>query len=293
MNQNRKLAKLLYKDNFMFGAVMTQEEICRLVLELAVEFPIERVEVSKEKTIVYHPEYRGVRLDIIAKDENKTRYNVEMQVIRKPGLSRRSRYYHGQMDMEMLLSGEDYEHLSSAYVIFICDFDPFGQKKYRYTFENRCKETGLPLDDGSKTIFLSTCGENNDEVPEELVKFLRYVKADYKESCMDFQDELVRKIQDTIEQIKGSREMEEKYMLLEELLEDERAEAKIEGKTEGKAEGTIEAILFLLNDRGTIPKELECRIKGEHNMDILTKYLHLAARSGSITHFLEQMEKES
>lgn len=284
MNHNRKLARLLFKHNFMFGAVMTKEEICRCFLELAVGFPIEKVEISREKSIAYHPEYKGVRLDIIAKDENKTRYNVEMQVMKKAGISQRARYYHGQLDMEMLLSGEEYKTLPSAYVIFICDFDPFGQKKYRYTFERRCLETGFPLQDGSKTIFLSTCGENEEEVSEKLVKFLRFVKADYKESFMDFKDELVRKIQNAMEQIRGSREMEEKYMLLEELLDDERAEARNEGKAE--------AILTLLDDLGTVPAELECRIKEEHDMDTLTKFLRLAARSDSISHFMECMENE-
>ena len=67
MNQNRKLAQLMFKDNFMFGAVMVNEEICRDFLEMAVGFPIEKVEISREKSMIYHPEYRGIRLDIIAK----------------------------------------------------------------------------------------------------------------------------------------------------------------------------------------------------------------------------------
>ncbi|MCB6194889.1 hypothetical protein [Blautia marasmi] len=61
----------------MFDAVMVHEEICRDFLELAVGFPIEKVEISKEKSMIYHPEYRGIRLDIIARDENRTHYNVD------------------------------------------------------------------------------------------------------------------------------------------------------------------------------------------------------------------------
>ena len=64
----------------------------------------------KKKSIVYHPEYKGVRLDVYAKDEKQTRYNVEIQVERKPALGKRSRYYQSQMDMEMLLTGEDYRN---------------------------------------------------------------------------------------------------------------------------------------------------------------------------------------
>ena len=56
MNQNRKLAQLMFKDNFMFGAVMVNEEICRDFLEMAVGFPIEKVEIKQRESNDYHPE---------------------------------------------------------------------------------------------------------------------------------------------------------------------------------------------------------------------------------------------
>ena len=40
--------------------------------------------------MIYHPEYKGVRLDIYAQDANHTHYNVEMQVRRKKALGKRS-----------------------------------------------------------------------------------------------------------------------------------------------------------------------------------------------------------
>ena len=61
-----------------------------------------------------------------------------MQVQKKPALGKRSRYYQSQMDMEMLLAGEDYAELPNTYVIFICDFDPIGEGKYRYTLRMEC-----------------------------------------------------------------------------------------------------------------------------------------------------------
>ena len=291
MNQNRKLAQLLFKDNFMFGAVMVHEEICRDFLELAVGFPIEKVEISKEKSMIYHPEYRGIWLDIIARDENRTHYNVEMQVAKKSHLGKRARYYHSQMDMELLLTGEDYRELPAAYVIFICDFDPFGQKKYRYTFQNICTETGLSIADGSTTIFLSTCGNNTAEVPEKLVKFLEFVRAGEADSNRDYQDSFIRKIQKSMEDIRSSREMEEKFMLLEELLKDERAEGRVEGRAEGKALGKAESILLLLQDSGMIPDELRSKILEEQDTDILSKYLKLAARAESVAEFMKEMDK--
>ena len=52
----RPLQELTFKDIFLFAAALLDPENCRLVLERILEIPIERVEVSKEKSIVYHPE---------------------------------------------------------------------------------------------------------------------------------------------------------------------------------------------------------------------------------------------
>ena len=294
MKRKKQLKELTLKDNFMFGAVMMEEENCKRFLELALGFPIERVEVSKEKSIVYHPEYKGVRLDVYAKNEHNTRYNVEMQVAKKAELGKRVRYYYGQIDMELLLSGSDYTELPEVYVIFICDFDPFGKKKYRYTFTKQCEEEpGAQLQEGCKSIFLSTRGENDREVPGELVSFLNFVKADLSESETDFEDDFVEKLQNTIRRIKSNREMEERFMIFEEMLRDERAEGKAEGIAEGKAEGKMEAVLEMLlelmNDLGEIPDELRNRITSEKDLETLKKWLRLAARSESLDEFLEKM----
>ena len=290
MKRKKQLKELTLKDNFMFGAVMMEEENCKRFLELALGFPIERVEVSKEKSIVYHPEYKGVRLDVYAKNEHNTRYNVEMQVAKKAELGERVRYYHGQIDMELLLSGSDYTELPEVYVIFICDFDPFGKKKYRYTFTKQCEEEpGAQLQEGCKSIFLSTRGENDREVPGELVSFLNFVKADLSESETDFEDDFVEKLQNTIRRIKSNREMEERFMIFEEMLRDERAEGKAEGIAEGKAEAVLEMLLELMDDLGEIPDELRNRITSEKDLETLKKWLRLAARSESLDEFLEKM----
>ena len=129
---NTPLKNLTIKNNFMFAAVMSDEENCKGFLERALPIKIHHVEISTEKNIVYRPEYKGVRLDVYAKDENNTRYNVEMQVLKQTALGRRSRYYQSQMDMELLVKGCEYAELPDSYVIFLCDFDPFGEGKYRY-----------------------------------------------------------------------------------------------------------------------------------------------------------------
>ena len=76
-----------------------------------------------------------------------------------------------------------------------------------------CREIwGVELEDGSETVFLNTRGENPEDVPKELVKFLNYVHADLDESTSDFEDEFVGKLQKTVHEIKQSRRMGERYM---------------------------------------------------------------------------------
>ena len=288
MSYKEELKKLTIKDNFMFGAVMLEEENCRRFLELVLEIPIAHVEVIREKSIVYHPEYKGIRLDVYAKDEKNSRYNIEMQVLPGEGLEKRTRYYHSQIDMELLLQGESYAGLPDSYVIFICDFDPFGKGKYRYTFQNKCgEERELCMNDGCKSIFLSTQGNNAEEVPVSLVKFLNFVKADLEESTADFEDEFVKKLQKSICRIKQTREMEERYMILWEMLRDERAE----GRAEGKAEGMAEAVMSVLEEYGTVPEVLQQQILSIKDADLLKKYLRTAIHTDSVEQFAETIQK--
>ena len=282
----KQLKNLTIKDNFMFAAVMLDEDNCKEFLERALQIQIDHVEVSTEKNIVYHPEYKGVRLDVYAKDGKNTRYNVEMQVSAQSSLGLRSRYYQSQMDMEMLLSGSEYAELPNSYVIFICDFDPFNEQKYKYTFQMECKETpNANLQDKRNIIFLSTKGRNDEEVPEELIRFLKFVNADLKESQTDFEDACVRKLQNFIKHIKQNREMEEKYMLFEELLKDEREV----GRKEGIFKGMTDSLLLVLSKFGVLPDELQKKINEETDEEVLKNWIQTASQVTSLEEFISKM----
>lgn len=286
MTTRKTFKELTLKDNFMFGAVMCEEENCKKLLELILEFPIERVEVSKEKSIVYHPEYKGVRLDVYAKDEKNTHYNVEMQSVKHAALGRRARYYHSQIDMDLLAAGKEYTELPNTYIIFICDFDPFGLKKYRYTFRNMCLESmETQMEDGAETIFLSTRGENSEEVSRELVKFLAYVHADLEESTADFEDVFVAKLQRSVKEIKQSRRMGERYMLTELLMQDERRAGRMEGRIIGYKEAILESLMEL----GDVSDSVSEKIMQETELEQLKLWVKLAARVDSFEQFMEKM----
>lgn len=284
---SKKLKDLTIRDNFMFAAVMMEMDNCKQFLEMVLGIEIERIEISYEKSIIYNPEFKGIRLDVYAKDEKNTCYDIEMQVV-KQELGKRARYYHSQMDMELLLRGHDYEELPESYVIFICDFDPFGEKKYRYSFENRCiEDLDLPIRDGAKSIFLSTEGENVEEVTRELVKFLKFVKEDTSETAQDYKDTFVQQLQNSIQRVKQNREMERQYMLLEDLLKEERKTAEAKGKIEGELKAHRENIVELLEDLENIPDELHDRIMSETNINVLKHMFKAAVKADTLQEFEE------
>lgn len=132
-----------------------------------------------------------------------------------------------------------------------------------------------------RLYFLSTKGKNAEEVPKELVHFLKFVKADIKESQDDFQDEYVKQLQKFVEHIKKDREMEERFMLFEELLKEERKA--------GREEGMAEAIIVFLSKYGEVPDTLSEKINEEKDMEVLKKWIRLSAKVESIEEFVSKI----
>lgn len=281
----RKFKDLTIRDAFMFAAVMSDPEICRRVIELALGIPISEVHIQTEKTMAYHSGYHGVRLDVYAADVNRTRFNVEMQVTLQKFLPKRSRYYHDQIDMDALLTGNSYENLPDTYVIFICDFDPFGDGLYRYSTRTVCTETGKYVNDGVETVYLNAHGQNRSDIPEELLQFLDYVKDTGRTGTVSTTDPFVRHLQVTIDTIKQNRSMEERYMLLEEMMRNE----KQEGKQEGNIEGKQEFLLTALESKFSISTDLKEKIISETDINKLNTWFKLSLQASSQEDFEKSM----
>ena len=290
----------------MFAAVMLDEENAKGVVERALGIQIDHVEISYEKSIVYNPEYKGIRLDVYLKDDKNRHFNVEMQVANTE-IYKRSRYYHSQIDMELLSTGIDYEQLPESYVIFICDFDPIGLGKYKYTRRQSIEEDrDYDYDDGSYTVFLSTIGTNEDEVSQDLVKFLKYVGAELEESNEDYLDEFVKRLQKSVEKIKFDREMGRRYMLFEELMKEEYNAGKAEGLELGKAEGlelgkaegleaalgnAREVLMGLLCEIAPISDNLKDRISSIKELESIMQLTAKVTKVNSLEAFEKELEK--
>ncbi len=227
-------------DDFMFDVVTDHLECCQIILELSLGIRIRSIRWQENQKVVHNlPGKRGIRLDFYVEDEEGTLYDVEMQKYRRGNLPKRTRFYQSLINAPLLKSGEEsFDKLNPSYIIVICDFDLFGQGKYRYTFTNQCKEVaGLELNDGSTKIILNTKGTDSAGVEPGLIDFLHYVPDSTEGQIPEQSDDRLRRLHEVIESIRESSEMEAAYMKAETREREIIADAKAEGRREGMEEG--------------------------------------------------------
>ncbi len=175
-----------------------------------------------QKTIDIAANAKGVRLDVYMEDGENTVYNIEMQVSVNKNLPKRSRYYQGMIDLNILEKGEDYKNVRRSYVIFICTFDLFGKGRHIYTFENRClQDAEISLGDETTKIILNTKGTMNDVSPE-MKRLLDYI--DRKTATDMFTKELDTAVRD----VRNNEKWRAEYMTLEMRYREIREQEKIQ-----------------------------------------------------------------
>lgn len=211
----RTIQELNLEDDFLFAKVMSDREICRKVLEQILDIQIKEVVIpTTQRTIDLLYEGKGIRLDVYVNDIKGTVYNVEMQRGYSRELPKRARYYQGSIDLDLISAGEPYEALRETFVIFICTFDPFGESRHLYTFENTCRQnTSLLLGDETTKIFLNTRGTRQD-VDADMVEFLKYIEHTTDAFAEQAENPLIREIHRKVAEVKQSKEMEVEYMTL-------------------------------------------------------------------------------
>ncbi|RKJ61313.1 Rpn family recombination-promoting nuclease/putative transposase [Roseburia sp. 1XD42-69] len=186
--------KLQIKDDFMFSIIMRNPKFCKPFLELVLGIKISRIEYPKsQETIDISADAKSVRLDIYVEDGKGTVYNIEMQTTGNRNIPKRTRYYQGMIDLNILEKGHNYKDLKRSFIIFVCTFDLFGEGRHIYTFENRCiQNLELGLGDDTTKIILNTKGTMDDVTPE-MKKLLDFI--DGKEPGDDFTRELDKAVQ--------------------------------------------------------------------------------------------------
>lgn len=287
--ESKTLQELNLTDDFLFDVTTEELENCKAIIELTTGLRLKSLKWKSGQKVIHNlPGKRGVRLDFIAESEDGRIFDVEMQNRNEGNIPKRTRFYQALIDAPILKSGErGFDKMNPLYIIIICNYDPYGKKKYCYTFDNQCKEVpGLRLGDEVTKLLLSTKGENEEEVSKELVDFLHYVTESNENGLPDECDERLKRLHESIREIKASADMEVEYMKMEER---ERI-IRDEGKQIGIINGKIESVLELLEDKGEVPEKVKTEIFAETNLEVLKKWLRLAAKSETIEEFCKEID---
>ena len=202
--------ELQIKDDFMFSVIMRNPKFCKPFLERILGIKISHIEYPKaQETIDITADAKSVRLDIYVEDGKETVYNIEMQTTENRNIPKRTRYYQGMIDLNILEKGDNYKNLKRSFVIFVCTFDLFGEGRRIYTFENRCiQNLDLGLGDDTTKIILNTKGTMNDVTPE-LKKLLDFI--DGKEP----EDDFTRELDEAVQSVRKNEKWRLDYMTLQ------------------------------------------------------------------------------
>ena len=230
----KPVTELTFSDDFMFGAIMQDAEICAKVIELLLKIKVARLEYPElQKQINPYYTQKGVRLDVYVADSERV-FDIEIQTYRIPDIGKRTRYYQAMLDIDSLMKGADYSSLRESYVIFLCTKDPFEKALPVYTFERRCGEDdSVELGDATH-VKIFNCSAFDKETDARLKAFMDFVQRNRAD------DELTREIEKMIATKKFEQTFVNEYMAWSLHDRDMREIGKAEGRREGKAEGRRE-----------------------------------------------------
>jgi len=232
----KPIEELTFTDDFMFGHIMQNKEICTELLECLLNIKIDHVEYPElQKSLSAFYETKGVRLDVYVKDSDRV-FDIEIQNNPELNLAKRTRYYQSMLDIDNLLKGEDYDTLKESYIIFICTFDPFGKNLSTYTFRNLCIEkANLELDDKTtKIIFNAEAFEKEKDVA--ISAFLRYISKRIPT------DSFTEKLDSLVEKSKDNQKLRSEYLAMNLHDRDIKKQAYKDGLEEGISKGISQGI---------------------------------------------------
>ncbi len=254
----RRLEDLNLIDNFLFQEMLSQEEdgeeFARILLKTILGKPIRNVKIIPQKNILgIDTDKHGIRLDAYIQEvvDDINGEMADAQVIpnvydiepnnsyEKETLPRRTRYYHGLIDSQLLSSGSGYDKLPNVVIIIILPYDPFNKNRMVYTIRNHCEEdTTIPYDDGAKKIYLYTKGTEGN--PSQALKdMLKYIQESTSDNVTNDDIASMSRLIDKVKQRKGVGINYMKSWEIEEMI---RKRATAEGLAEGRAKGLAEGL---------------------------------------------------
>ena len=244
ISYRKSLKDLNLLDSFLFSTATVDPNnaklIARVIIRRVFGWNLTDIEVGTEKQYPgISVGQKGIRLDleVIEKEDGKIVriYDIEPNAYVDKTIPKRSRYYQSLTDVNHLNASKIYSYLPDYFSIWILPYDPFGDNRMIYTVKNIVVENPeLEYNDGVTRVFLYTDG--NIGGTEEIRTLLRYFIESNEENAVDSELEA---IQHVVSDIKNDREVGERYMTLDDVINYEKRDSYNEGVEDGRKEGFI------------------------------------------------------
>ena len=285
----RPLEDLNIMDDFLINALASNseigEEFCRYLLSVLLQRKVGKVKVITQKTIpALTPGMKGIRMDVEVEEleaEEKDAsvmnvYDLEPHLQNNINIPRHNRFYQAKIDSRYMKSGEkDFGKLPNLYVITILDYDPFGYDYMVYHINNKCEEIPeIKYDDGLQFLYFYTGGSKGGN--EAIKNMLNYCQQSTEENVVN-QD--IGRIHDYVRWVKLQPEVRDEYMKYDDLMYYHRLDSK------------VECIFDLLEEYGEIPEQLKTKLEKVSDVELVKKWVKIAAKVNSIEEFEKEIDE--
>lgn len=280
------------KSDYAFKELFSHENVRKQFLSDVLGLPLETIRSAALANtglwVRYKRHKQGV-LDVLMELGDGTRVNVEMQVRRLMHWKKRQFFYLARMYAEDLKAGEDYDTLHRCVSIAILDFDLTEETGCHSVYHMR-NRGGRELSDLWEIHIVELRKEPQEA--EAVGDWVRLFNVRREEDLGMIKTKSIGMAEaiEALREMSLSKAMRYRREVNLKLRRDRKAEddyVRYCGREEGKAEGKAEAVLQLLGELGSVPQDMEARIRGERDQSTLSGWLSCAARVKSIVQFQE------
>ena len=246
-------------NDYIFKKIFSKkgnESILKDFLISVLDIPIQKVETRAEVSLERQlKENKLGRLDILAKLDDSTIVNIEVQILNKYNFIDRTMYYWSGNYYNELRAGEDYNKVKKVIAINILDYEIFEEGPYheiariRRDFKNKILTDKMELHFIQIPKFL----KENRGTKTKLEQWMQFIsQKDEKEVELAMKEnEEIKKANEEYEYLTGDEAERRLALLREEAIRDEKTMlrgSREEGKKEGEKLKQIEIAKNMLNE---------------------------------------------
>lgn len=259
-----KIAKYRPIDDTFFEKIAEEPQVCEELLRVILQEPELRVlQVIPQKSIK-KLQGRSVRLDALCECGDNHFCIIEVHRENDENPLKRIRYNASCITANVVSPGEKFEMIPEVNAVYISEFDVFQLKRTIYHIEPTITETNDVLDNGLHEIYVNTAIDDGSEISELMQCFLQ----------TDVDNKKFPKLSQRVYYFKHDEEGIRTMCSISE-----------EFRQEGMQQAKQEAVLELLEDVGSIPETIENKIREQYDMEVLKRWLKLAAKVETIEEF--------